>query len=291
MDNPFDLKPAEIPTPITFREGGRKFRVTHVFRPPEFADWMEYEKTLNSSVELAGLYTRFDQARAEASEALWDRCILRVEGYLIPQRTQGGSTAEGAERKVGNLLVKTEKSLASSASSAVEIVSAFPDDWETKVPLTHKVAAVMLLAQVSVDESESIEEYCFDPDVTEVRLIAARGGRESSGLVHTLRRPTVRQQKEFSRVVSTALYVRGSRTQKSLVPSRLREMCRLYDELIVEARGYCPGSAEFGLSNSAALSREDAIRYMDALHKKVAVSALFSLEESEPPDQEEPQRH
>jgi hypothetical protein len=135
------------------------------------------------------------------------------------------------------------------------------------------MAAIQLLAQVFPAVTDETEAYYFDPAEVEVHLIAARAGREYSGLLHSLRRPTVRQQKEFSRIVSTALYVRGSRTEKSLLPSRLREMVRFYDELVTAVRGYSVAGE--------IVSREDAVKWMDALHKQTAVAALFNFEDSE----------
>ena len=277
--NAFELNPAEIPTPIAFREGGRKHRVVHVFRPPLFADWLEYERLLNSSVEITGGYTRFDQARAEASEALWDRVILRVEGYLVGNRLQvtGNSQTEAAG---------TAPAVTCNLSpvTSLELPSAFPDDWKSKVPLLHKMAAVTLLAQVMTCDANHVEAYSFDPDQTEVFLDAARGGRKYEGLIHVLSRPSVRQQKEFSRVLSSALYVRGSRTEKSLLPSRLKEMVKFYDELILQAKGYCVGPGEPG---AHAVPREEAVKYMDAMHKKASISALFSMEDSGPGSENE----
>ena len=268
MESAFELRPSEILTPISFREGGRKFRVLHAFRPPQFADWLEYETKLNRSVEIVGGQTRFDQERAEAAEAIWNRIVLDVRGYLVP-----------------------------NGSGPAELTAALPEDWREKVPLMHKMAAVQLLAQVFPSNGDDTELYRFDPDQIEVHLIAARGGCEYSSLVHTLKRPTIRQQKEFSRVLSTAFYVRGSRTEKSLLPSRLREMVKFYDELIVEARGYglcvhpqqsVPAGHRTHPAQAASLSREDAVKWMDALHKQTAISALFSFEDSVPEEVSEP---
>jgi hypothetical protein len=276
MEQSFDLTPSEISTPLSFREGGRKFRVMHIFRPPQFADWLEYETKLNRSVEIVGSQTRFDQQKAEASEAVWDRIALRVEGYRVPSPNVTASATHAVISPPDAVISPRDAVILSGSEGPAfsELPEAFPDEWKSKVPLVHKMAAVILLAQVSVTASEETETYHFDPDQTEISLDAARGGREYSGLVHTLKRPTVRQQKEFSRVVSTALYVRGSRTEKSLLPSRLREMTRFYDELVVGAHGYS--------ANGAEATREDAIKYMDALHKQTAISALFNFENSGP---------
>ncbi len=263
MSEPFELRPGEIPTPITFREGGRKFRVQHLFRPPQFGDWLEYEMKLNRSVEILGAHTRFDQERAEAAEAIWDRIILRVEGYLVGNREEGTGNSQSGPATC-NL----------SPVTCLQLPDAFPERWREQIPLLHKMAAIHLLAQVFPADADETETYCFDPEQIEVHLIAARGGREYSGLVHTLQRPSIRRQKEFSRLVSSALYVRGSRTEKSLLPSRLREMTRLYDELVTGVRGYTV--------NGEPATRDDAVKWMDALHKQTAISALFNFEDSEP---------
>lgn len=259
----FELRPAEIPTAITFREGGRKFRVQHIFRPPQFGDWLEYETKLNRSVEIVGAHTRFDQEQAEAAEAIWDRIIARVEGYLVGNRQDQSRDREGAVT-------------GREGAVAVELPAAFPEGWRQQIPLLHKIAAVQLLAQVFPADADETEAYCFDPERVEVHLVAARGGREYGGLVHTLQRPSVRRQKEFSRIVSSALYVRGSRTEKSLLPSRLREMTRLYDELVTAVRGY--------VVNGEPATREDAVKWMDALHKQTAISALFNFEDAGTPE-------
>ena len=260
----FELRPEEIAAPIMFREGGRKFQVSHILRPPEFDDWMEYENRLNRSMEIVGNTTRFDRDRAEAAEAVWHRTIVRVEGYTVSAHSPRlfPLTEEPAEQ-----------GSPCKAAAGVDLQQAFPEGWREKVPLFHKMATVELLAQVFVAEPEQVEGfYYFDPQQMEVHLVAARGGQEYNGLVHMLRRPTARQQKEFSRIVSTAIYVRGSRTGKSLLPSRLRELARFYDDLLLDVSGYA--------LRGAPLTREDALRYMDALHKQTAVSALFAPEES-----------
>lgn len=260
----FELRPAEIPAPITFREGGRKFQVRHILRPPEFDDWLEYENRLNRSVEIVGNTTRLDRDRAEAAEAVWDRTIVRVEGYKLLQSPMHRFPPPQEPADQGEQC---------EAEGAIDLHEAFPEGWHGKVPLFHKMAAIELLAQVFVAEPEQLEGlYCFDPQQMEVHLVAARGGEERDGLVHVLRRPTARQQKEFSRIVSTAIYVRGSRTGKSLLPSRLRELSRFYDELLMDVRGYA--------LNGAPATRQDALRHMDALHKQTAVSALFAPEET-----------
>jgi hypothetical protein len=240
----FELTPSKIECPIVFREGGRKFSVVHTVRTPTFEDWSEYETRLNRAVEIEGGNTVFTRERAEAAEAVWDRVIISVHGYRVGEHDE-------------------------------QLAEAFPSGWREKVPLFHKMAAIELLAQVfsaepGGEEDDEAAGYRFDPDHITIHLAAGRDGVEHPDLVHVLKRPTARQQKDFSRVLSSAVYVRGSRTEKSLLPSRLREAVRFYDELIESVRGYAVSGAP--------PTREETVRAMDALHKQAAVQSLFATE-------------
>jgi hypothetical protein len=60
--------------------------------------------------------------------------------------------------------------------------------------------------------------------------------------------------------------VRGSKTRKTIIPTNLKEICALYDELIVSTEGYSIGGTATG----------DTRKEMDAIHKKVVVMGLFA---------------
>ena len=201
----------------------------HIFRLPTAADWIAYDQALNRSAEDAGAYRKFSAETEDASATLWDSAVIRVSGY-------GDDFCERAE-------------------------------WRGKIPLSHKHGAVRGLAQVFTAEPPDDAPYRFDPEEARVYLDAGRNGKISDGLLHILQRPSTRQQKEYSRLGGSALFVRGSRTAKTILPSRLRELIRLYDQLILSVEGYTVNGAE--------PSREQVIQHMDALHKQTVINELF----------------
>lgn len=229
----FELSPAEIRCPIRFSEGGRRFKVEHVVKPPALADWLLYEQTMQMATEVVDGKFQVENRKEEAAAAIWERIVLTVKGYRVSP----------------------------DKCTVVELPTSDPQGWKDKVPVQHKAAAIMLLAQVSlVEEPEDAEEidYVFDPECVVIRLNATRDGETYEDLAHTFGRPNAAQHVRFSRATSRALLVKGSRTQKSIVPTNLSEICKLYDELIRSTQGYS------GNGN------------MDALHKKVAAIALFA---------------
>ena len=242
----FELKPGEIKTPIAFREGGIRYEVSHIFRPPLLADWLAYENHLNRSVEQLGGNIRFLADEAAAAEAVWDRLSLRTEGYVVGSGEM--SDCEG---------------------------------WKEKVPLSHKRAGISGLTQVFLAAPKKAAEECyrFNPDQLEVCLAAARGGEIYEELTHVLRRPTAAQDKQFSRQSAEALWVRGSKTSKSLLPSKLRACVEFYDALIVEVRGY--------VISGQPCTREQAVQFMDSLHKQTVLNGLFTPDLTGPADEEE----
>jgi len=231
----FELQPQEILVPVVFREGGRKYRVEHYFRAPRLENWIDYEAALNTRVEESGTEARMDSRTLEAADLLWSTLALRVSGYGEP--TDSWRTLLGEE----------------------------------KVPLMHKAAAIRGLGQVSVAEPEIIdliEPYDFDPDFVTIEIQAARDGVIHTRLLHRLRRPSPQQLKDFSRISSSAIWLRGSRTPTTLLPSRLKALVGLYDALIESVEGYS-GNQPWSTC-------------MDAMHKKVVIQALFAPEEETP---------
>jgi len=239
--NGFELAPEEIAVRLRIKGAAGRHELLHVLRPPAFEDWREYERSLKStveSVETNGEETlRFESSTLEAAAALYDRLFRRAEGYQGPN----GSPEIAAE----------------------------------KVPLHHKEAVVRGLSEVapaSGDEESSGEGettlFDLDAETVEVRLEASRGGQRYRDLAHIFRAPSAAERIEYSRIVSQALYVRGSTTLKSLLPSRLPGLAALYDRLIQEVRGYV-------VAGQPPADRASVARHMDPLHKKVAVQALF----------------
>lgn len=251
----FELKPTEVIVPIRFREAGRAVAVKHVFRPPSALEWIEFDKTLHARVEEEKDVTRLDDHVEEAAEALWEKCIARVDGYA-----RGG-------RSISDEFPET----ACPATLKPEGKEVVHTCWRAKIPLQHKLGGVRGLSQVGIHEPEEEQAYEFNAESVLVILEAARNGEIFADLTHRLRRPTPEEAKAFSRLQRSTVFVRGSRTPTALLPSKLKEMVELYDKLVLEVGGYSVGGETI-------TSRVLAIEAMDALHKRAAVEALFQPE-------------
>ena len=236
----FELAPEEIEVSLRLKGPGGRHQLLHYLRPPALDDWREYERNLRSTVESVendGEETlRFDSCAVEAAAVLYDRLFRRAQGYRAGESSNGVA----AER----------------------------------IPLHHKELVVRGLSDVAPATPEDSAEpsdavpFPLDAETVEARLEATRSGAKHRNLVHVFRPPTAADRVEYSRIHSLALYVRGSQTLKSLLPSRLPGLVSLYDRLILDARGYAVAGQP--LADRAAI-----VRHMDPLHKKVAVQALF----------------
>ncbi len=239
----FELAPEEIEVCLRLARNGERFQLLHFVRPPAFEDWLDYERNLRGcieSVESEGEEAlRFDARTLEAAASLYDRIIRRTEGYRAGEKT---------------IAVPVEK-----------------------IPLDHKEMVVRGLANVApaaVPPSSQAEPdlppaaFSLDSEAIEVTLEAGRNGNTHRNLVHVFRPPTAAETIEFSRVSSHALYVRGSKTLKSILPSRLPGLVALYDKLIEQVRGYAVDGAP--VTDRAVIAKQ-----MDPLHKKVALQNLF----------------
>lgn len=109
----------------------------------------------------------------------------------------------------------------------------------------------------------------FDAERQTVWLTARRDGLVYSNLAHVFRRPTGKDKKAFRmQKQGGAVKVRGSVTDTTLLLSQLTSMARVYDQMLIEVNGYTVEGNPAG--------RQDAVQHMDALHKKIAVIALFN---------------
>ena len=232
----FELAAEEIQVCLRLR-GRHELR--HILRPPRWEDWRNYERSLRSTVETVENdgeeALRFDSRAMEAAAELYDRLFRSAEGYHGSQ----------------NSCVTAEM-----------------------IPLPHKEMVVRGLGDVApASEEESSEPgegilFSLDADTVEVALEATRNGKKFRNLAHVFRAPTAAEHVEYSRISAQALYVRGSKTLKSILPPRLPGLVALYDRLIQQVRGY--GVAGQPLGERAAI-----VQHMDPLHKKAAVQTLF----------------
>ena len=200
MESAFELNPSEIRQPLVIVEGGRRFRVTHIFRPPKLADWKLYQERFGLSKEREGQQEIWSDSREEAAQLMWNEVALGVEGYLLPAGSES--------------------------------------DWRDRVPVIHKVMGIDSLARVGVAEEQEEPGYSLESPSRKVYLEARRGGLVYSNLTHVFNEPSELETKKFRRIRASILRVRGSRTDKSIYPSHLAEMVGFYDNLIVEVSGY-----------------------------------------------------
>ena len=241
----FELAPEEIEVCLRLKGPAGRHELLHCLRPPAYEDWREYERNLRSTVESvetseAGEEAlRFESSALEAAAALYDRLFRRARGY----QSDDGAGEVGAERIPLHHKELVVRGLSDVAAAGDKAEDAAGDVWEA-VP------------------------FSLDAETVEVRLEATRAGAKCTNLVHVFRPPSAAERVEHSRIHSRALYVRGSQTLKSLLPSRLPGLVALYDKLILEARGYA-------VAGSPLTERAAVVRHMDPLHKKVAVQMLF----------------
>lgn len=208
----------------------------HFFRHLALDDWMHYVQGLRSEIVGDGdTWETKDQAR-EVAEQLWNDAIRRVEGYKL------GET-EGAP------------------------------SWKERMPLSHKLAAVALLQEVYARESG--DPFDLEPDTRLITLEAAWNLEVYEGLQHRFRVPTRREDHDYRRLNVQYYRQRGSRQPRQcirIVP-RLRQLCGLYDRLVLDVAGYTGADAPQ--------------KEMDPLHKQAAVVALFEPLEIEPEEEKQ----
>ena len=188
---------------VRLKFGSRTAR--HVFRRLRCEDWLEFIKAARTEMifDRTG-WTQESHADA-ACIALWNRAVLRVEGYKVgPKGTS--------------------------------------DDWKEKMPAHHKIAAVGLLQEVAVVPSEDDENQDFDleADRRTVTLEAAWNERVHKRLDHLFHIPRQQDVLEYRRTLAESYRQQRPRAGAIHVqfPPRLKQMVALYDRLIDEVRGY-----------------------------------------------------
>ena len=188
---------------VRLKFGSRTAR--HVFRRLRCEDWLEFVKAARTEMvfDRSG-WTQESHADA-ASIALWNRAVLRVEGYKVgPKGTS--------------------------------------DDWKQKMPAHHKIAAVGLLQEVAVvpSEDDGNPDFDLEADRRTVTLEAAWNERVHR-LQHIFRLPGQEHTLRYRRTMAEFFRKSGQRQKKTtrvLVPARLTSLVALYDALILSTTGY-----------------------------------------------------
>lgn len=208
----------------------------HVFKRIEQREWEQYARGAGAVLMQEGNAIIPQGGDEEAAWEFWGRNVVRVEGY---------TSAQIAEQGAG---------------------------WKEFVPATHQLWAVEMLREVFAVEVSDDGEH------TLVRIEANWNERVFEQLVHRFAQPSKAQVLRYRRTGARFLRVGGSRKQQTqiVIPSRLDELCKLYDELCVAVDGYASGDR--------LIEGASDLKSVDALHKSTAVNALFDPRGIQPPE-------
>jgi len=211
---------------------------THTFRRLTERDWDGYFLRIKFENDRKSELLDWNSAKVW----LYGQCVTRVAGYQV----RGG----------GNLCDLP--------------------NWRDKIPFGQRLDAIDLLTTAYRNDGEQEME----PDCEVVALDAfwdAADGKmvQYTGLVHRFKSPAAEDLIRYSRETNRSEIVPGP-AGKTIRMVRQRVLLKLYDELIVSVDGYGVGAAQ-GSELKPLSSREEIVREMDAGHKAVAVSQLFSV--------------
>jgi hypothetical protein len=212
MDS-FDLGLPE--TFVRLKLGGRQF--THYFASPSPEASKAYLGALKLTRTTKDFKTYNPESDAtEADLALWQTCIVRVEGYK--------------SKTLGDL-------------------SLLPD-WKQHIPTAHKQAFASYLFVIGVAPVETASEY-FDDDL-EVSLNALQNQKMIRNLIHRFRFPSTSELKEWNRSQSTQ---KVEVTRKGTIIHRVNRIdteVKLYDAMITGVKNYTFNGTALITANDAA---------------------------------------
>ncbi len=181
----------------------------HIFSPIKESDWQKFFAQLRAKRHLHegrfSIESNFDEAACK----LWDRRILRIEGYRV-----GGKPSQ--EQPI--------------------------DLWRGRVPVSHKVATVELLQEV-VQADDSPDDFELGAEELPVVLSANWNGRVYQPLLHLFRAPGQDEEMRFRRLDAQSFEIKGSRGISWFIPSVFEPLVELYNKLIVRTEGYAVGGA------------------------------------------------
>lgn len=148
-------------------------------------------------------------------------------------------------------------------------------NWQSRIPLAHRLQVGETLADVRPSRSEGEltiypegEEVLLDATWSAVETVAGRRMQGFMELKHVLKTPTEAQHRRYSDEASRSRIVGGSRSSKTFYSGAQALLATLYDELVISVEGYC-------VDGSPLTSREEIVREMDMLHKVMAAQELF----------------
>ncbi|MFQ6672930.1 MAG: hypothetical protein ACE5KY_06490 [Candidatus Tectimicrobiota bacterium] len=119
----FEVRSAEATTvTLVAEQGGLEHRLVHTLRQPTTSELYTYSR-MRSELELRGRKASLKRPPAEADAWLWDQIAQEVEGYTLDGR---------------------------------HLTPEVPE-WQSHVPLLHKVEAVAAISDVAA-EGEELEK-------------------------------------------------------------------------------------------------------------------------------------
>ena len=225
------------PRVIPILDRGHLYTLT--IAPISKKQWLEYFAAIESTSETVdGKRTdSFDSSAARLE--LVHKTLQKADGY----RTAGG-----------------------------QAVTELPD-WQTLIPLAHRMAAGAMLTAVERSAAKSDEPLMLGFETVSLDATWGWDGSaamtRSLGLQHVFGSPTVEQQRRYSRDMSRSQIIGGSRTGKTRWLGAQATLVALYGELITAVQGY----AGLDFDNP---DHEAIVRTMDTYHKVAAAEALFS---------------
>ena len=236
---------------FTIREirGDQKFLLKHVFRVPALEDWVDYHKGASQLGLSKGKDTiEMSNVRQERDQALWERLIVKVEGYLW----KGKAITE-------------------------------QKDWKERIPLGHKLEAIsgfLLSGREDVpEEAALIEATGFDlaEGGIEMKFAIFQNGVTERVVFH-FSAPEASDYLRHTRLTSKMQLQRTKQRNVSAirVPTDIRPFVELFDKLIQKVEGYV-------FEGKDVMEVADWKDKIDALQKRMAVQEVFtvSLQEDE----------
>lgn len=240
------LLPLDGERAVTFEAQGKP--VTYHFPRLSKAAWMKF--FLNIVVETE---TEIDAHTKE------DLFVQRVDtnSAFLGFVTENVAKVEGYKLSDGSELMSIEH-------------------WRDRLPAAHRIAAGKFLASASAEVSAPSDdaEFIIAAEGDAVTLTAAWGiaapgeMRVYNGLVHRFRTPSLDDQRRVRRAMSEAKMVGGSRTSRTIYPSKHAMYVEMYDSLILSVDGY-------SIAGQPLTGAEKIAFEMDAQHKVAAVRELF----------------
>lgn len=213
-------------------------RFVHYFSPLTFDDWLEHERAVRPMFKFLGEEIETSNRLLRANVALWEKKLLRTEGY--PQMAAIPMAHRNEAVKGLGLVL------------AAENQDELPDADAVPVKLEALWNGVYFTGLVHLFRRPSLEhEFAFQEAAARSALLSPRVGGQRG-------RP-----QGVSEVVSLP---------------QLRALVKLYDELILETAGYqfIEGSDRKISMDAASTKKLFHGGGMDSLHKSAAVRALFS---------------